>query len=70
MSHEQKRKGRMKKQQPLILESPLTGEIYFVSKYINEGNGNFISLNKRKATSEEIAEYKSKIKKERKNETK
>ena len=50
--------GRMKKQKPMIMESPLTGEFYYVNKYQDLGNGKFLSLNKRKATEEEIKEYK------------
>ena len=40
------------------MESELTGEFYYVNKYKNLGNGHFESLNKRKATEEEIKEYK------------
>ena len=52
------------KQEPRIMESVITGNFYYVTKYKDLGNGNFASLNKRNATKEEIEEYKEQIKKQ------
>ena len=52
----------MTNQKPKIMQSPLTDEYYYVNKYKDLGNGNFESLSKRKATKEEIEEYKNQLK--------
>lgn len=52
----------MKKQKPIICKSQLTNEYYYVTKYIDNGKGNIESLNKRKATKEEIDEYNFQLK--------
>jgi len=51
----------VKKQEPKIMQSPLTDEYYYVNKYKDLGNGNFESLSKRKATKEEIEAYLKEI---------
>jgi len=48
----------MEKQKPKIMQHPITKEYFYVNKYKDLGNGHFESLNKRKATEEEIKEYK------------
>ena len=52
----------MKKQEPKIMYSSITGEHYYVEKYNNLGNGHFEAKGKRKATKEEIKEYKKQVK--------
>ena len=47
-----------KQQEPKIMKSSVTDEYYYVDKYKDLGNGNFLSLSKRKATKEEIKEFK------------
>lgn len=51
----------MPKQKPMIMCSEITEEYYYVDKYKDLGNGHFESLNKRKATEEEIEEYKKQV---------
>lgn len=54
----------VKKQEPKIMESYLTGEFFYVTKYNDLGNGHFEAFNKRKATKEEIKEYKKQLSEE------
>ena len=56
-----------KKQEPKIMQSPITDEYFYVNKYKDLGNGNFESLSKRKATEEEIQKYKDELKQQLEN---
>lgn len=50
-----------KKQEPMIMKSPITKEYFYVNRYKELGEGRFEALSKRKATKEEIEEYEEKI---------
>lgn len=44
-------------QEPIVLKHEITEEYFYVLKYKDLGDGRFESINKRKATKEEIENY-------------
>ena len=47
-------KKMAKKQEPKVMESLLTGEFYYVTKYKDLGNGKLIARSKRKLNKGEL----------------